>query len=463
MKKLKAAYIALCMILCSIPLFGMIVRPTTETTENRRLSEFPSLTGKDGGLNLQFFSSFEKYFTEHFAFRNELVAADGKIQGSLFRVSSVKNVIFGSDGWLYYTTTLPDYNGTGMMSERELTALRNNLTLVNTWLRQRGTAFVFTAAPNTNTLYGVHMPYYASVKVSDDHSLYHLRELCSEAGIAYADVYEALKAENEVLYLKRDSHWNNKGALIAYRTIMDTAGTPYDSYANVSASRRKTEDGDLNRMLYSYYGEKEVNYYYDIPEQYSYVTDTKSVEDGWIETSGQGTSSLMMFRDSFGNTLLPLIAGQYAHARFSKEAPYRLENILNTQPADIVIFEKVERNLRDYITAPPILSAPVITDALPVSEELTEGSVNVTITENMFDPEFWQLSGTIRSDLVNVNSDIVLNINGICVDAYDTGENGFTAYLKKENWTGSTLSLEVLLKEDGAMKTIFRTSVDKGE
>ncbi|MBR3358491.1 MAG: hypothetical protein IKG46_11810 [Solobacterium sp.] len=463
MKKLKVAYIALCMILCSVPLFGMIVRPTTETTENRRLSEFPSLTAKEGGLNLQFFSSFEKYFTEHFAFRNELVAADGKIQSGLFGVSSVKNVICGTDGWLYYTTTLPDYSGTGMMSERELTALQNNLSLVSRWLNQRGTTFVFTAAPNKNTLYGEHMPYYASVKVGDDHTLYHLSDLCGEAGIPYADVYAALKAEDEVLYLKRDSHWNNKGALLAYRTIMDRTGLPYDSYANVSASRRKAEDGDLNRMLYSYYGEKEVNYYYDIPEQYTYVTDTKSVEDGWIETAGQGTGTLLMFRDSFGNTLLPYVAGQFEHAWFSKEAPYRLENILNAQPVNTVIFEKVERNLRDYITAPPILSAPVFSDPLPVTEELAEGSVSVTITENMFDPEFWQLSGTIAPGIVTDGSDILVSVDGLCMDAYDTGENGFTAYLKKENWTGSTLALEVLLKEDGALKVICRTSVNKGE
>lgn len=445
------------MLLCAVPFAAMSVHPTTATTENRRLSEFPSLTKKEGGLNLNFFSQFEKYFGEHFAFRNELVAADGMIQGKLFGVSSVKNVIHGSDGWLYYTSTLPDYLGENAMSERELAALGHNLSLVNDWLKERNTAFVFTVPANKNTLYGSHMPYYAAKKVSEDHTLYHIGQICAQAGITYADLYEAFHAQTEVLYLKRDSHWNNKGAVLACDTILDAAGHAHESFAHAPAVRKKEEDGDLNRMVYSYYGEKEVNYYYDIPQRYTYVTDTASVEDGWIETACEGQSgSLLMFRDSFGNTLLPLVADSFGHAWFTKESPYRLEKTVTEQMPSLVIFEKVERNLRDFITAPPILSAPQFQENIPVEEGTPDSSASVKIEENMFDPNFWQLSGTIDPKRVQTDTEIVIAIDGMYYKTYDIGSNGFMAYLRKDQYPDSAMSWEILLKENGVLKRIAR-------
>ena len=463
MKKLKITYIALCMILCSLPLFGMIVRPTTTTTENRRLSEFPSLF-TEKGINLNFFSSFEKYFSEHFAFRNELVAADGKIQGKVFRVSAVDSVVYGSGDWLYYASTTGDYLGTNAMNERELASLQRNLGIVNRWLNGRGITFVYTVPPNKNTLYGTHMPYYDAKKISADHTLYHLKEICNAEGIRYADLYETIKGAGEVLYLKRDSHWNNKGALLAYQTILDTAGHPFDSYANTPANRKKAEDGDLNRMLYSFYGDKEVNYYYEIPADFTYSTDTATVEDGWIETAGpSGTKTLLMFRDSFGNTLIPLIANAFEHGYFTKESPYRLEKTVNEQNPDIVIIERVERSLREFITEPPILSAPVLSDTVSASEEITEDNASLTREENLYDPEFLQLSGTVQSSLLESGTDILLRVNGTVVDAYETGTNGFIAYFNKAEHPANEWTVEVLLKENDIIKTVYRSVIEEGE
>ena len=107
MKK-SLIFILACMAVCLLPLAGMAVRPTTVSTENRAMSDFPDLKREDGGWNQEFFREFEKYFNEHFAFRNELVYADAVIQTSLFQVSSVDTVTYGKDGWLYYTSTLDD-------------------------------------------------------------------------------------------------------------------------------------------------------------------------------------------------------------------------------------------------------------------------------------------------------------------------------------------------------------------
>ena len=93
MKKHSFLFLFLCLALCLTPLLGMLVRPTTVSTENRTLSAFPSLRAEDGGPNLGFFPAFEQYFNEHFAFRNELVYADSRLMGEVFGVSGVKSLV----------------------------------------------------------------------------------------------------------------------------------------------------------------------------------------------------------------------------------------------------------------------------------------------------------------------------------------------------------------------------------
>lgn len=61
------------------------------------MAEFPKLKTEEGAWNLDYFQEFEAYFQEHFAFRNELIYADAKIQTSLFGVSNVDTVIYGTD------------------------------------------------------------------------------------------------------------------------------------------------------------------------------------------------------------------------------------------------------------------------------------------------------------------------------------------------------------------------------
>ena len=165
MKHKSIIFILLCVVLCLIPSVGMLFFPTTRTSENRAMAEAPKLTAEDGSLNRAFFTDFESYFTEHMALRNELVYADAQIQSKVFRESNVSGVICGSDGWLYYSSTLDDYLGRNILSERELYCLANNFSVVQDYLQGQGVDFVLTIAPNKNTLYGEHMPYYQSAVV----------------------------------------------------------------------------------------------------------------------------------------------------------------------------------------------------------------------------------------------------------------------------------------------------------
>ena len=87
---------------------------------------------------------------------------------------------------------------------------------------------------------------------------------------------------------------------------MDELDLPHEDYSEIQPQLVKNENGDLNKMLYSFYGELEENYDYGLAQDYVYRNDVKSVEDGFIVTENKaGQGSMLMFRDSFGTTLIP--------------------------------------------------------------------------------------------------------------------------------------------------------------
>lgn len=474
MKKAGLLFIIPSIVVCAIPLLGMTVRPTTETTENRNLSAFPQVKLEDGSLNRDFFSQFETWFSEHFAFRNELVYADARIQGDVFGVSAEDGVIYGKDDWLFYTSSLKDFTGTDRLTERGQYALKHNLAMAAEYAENRGVRLVLAVPPNKNTLYGEHMPYYDSLIADGTHTVDLLGPMSEEAGLSYADLTNMFRDEEEVMYLKRDSHWNNKGAMMAYDRIMGMLGCPYDSYEDIEPVWAETENGDLNRMLYSFYGKNEYNYTYDIPQNYQVTNGSESVEDTWIETScPSGSGKLVMFRDSFANTLIPMIANQFAECRFTKEGQYRLEKHIAEQAPDYVIMEKGERALTDLIRTPPVISAPaaelpVSAEELPVPAEETQapedgGGSSVDMVTARIDYSYFMISGNVDPSLLKPETDIIVSVNGTPYEAYLTGDDTFALYMKKEAVASFPARLQIMTKDDENVTIVLDKTIESVE
>ena len=423
----KIVYIALALVLCLIPLVCMTFARTDATTENRRLAAFPEIRTEDG-FNVNVLSDLGKYFEDHFAFRNQIVAADGTVQ-SLFGVSAAEGVIKGTDGWLYYTSSAPDYQRLNVFSDRAAFNAAHNLALTQAYAEEHGAKFVLTVAPNKNSLYPEHMPYYYPAGAGET-SIEKLAPMLEETGVNYADLFAAFRAQDETLYLMRDSHWNNKGALLAYNALLDAAGKPHETYETTPATRQMDEIGDLGKMAYSVAAKPEWNYRYEIPQHYAYTTPTKSVEDAYILTeNADAEGTLLMFRDSFGNTLLPFFAEAYGKACFTKTTPYLLDLYMTQLSPDTVIAEKVERNIIDFAKDPPVFPAPMKT--LPADPQTMAGTYTLKAETAQYDTRFISVSGTLETDK---DYDAVYIIAGDA--AYETftvtaddGDNGWLAYL----------------------------------
>lgn len=457
MNKKRYGYVgftAVCMILCMVPFAGMAVARTDTTTENKTLAEFPSLKNADGTVNTDFLGGLGTYFEDHFALRPQLVTLDSMIQSRVFDVSNVDTVIYGTDGWLYYASTLDDYLGQNTLSDRSIYCAAHNLSLMQQYVNRQGADFLLTIPPNKNSLYGKNMPYYDQRKVSSDHNIDALVPELEKQGIFYLDLFSLFGETDEVLYLQRDSHWNNEGAMLVYRAIFEALDMEYDSYESVDISRAKNEVGDLNRMLYPLGAEPEWNTTYHYDSSYVYTLEnTTGVEDPVIRTYNEnGNGSLLMFRDSFGNTLLPLTANAVEYGYFYKAMPYDIAALMESIRPDAVVVEKVERNISDFAQIPPVM--PGLAVQLQNAKEVsTNGTLDLQSSDvNVL---YYEVAGIIDDNFADVDSNVYVCISQEESDAVyeaftvadEASDYGYLLYLPKSEVHEGVLTASVYVQK----------------
>ena len=460
-------FVIACMALCLIPSLGMTFFATNERIGNEQETPFPALISEEDGYNSSFLPELGTYFDKHFAFRPQSIDLDAKIQSMVFSTSNLDTVTVGENGWLYYSSTLNDFLGKDPLSQREINGIAHNLSLAQEYVENKGAKFLFTVAPNKNTLYPENMPYYYRKAASDEHNRDKLKDALSAYSVNYCDLFALFEEQDEVLYLKQDSHWNNKGALMVYNAVLDSLSKAHDDYSSLQPTRVCDFYGDLSKMLYPGAQQPEYNYAYPIDEP-NYVTPTKSVEEAIIRTERSDASgSLYMYRDSFGNSLLPFFANAYGSAYFTKTFPINMELDLTSNPADTVVFEIVERNLVWFLENPPAFTSP---ERVVNISDSVEGKAEVEGSVLMANMTLISLEGTVDSSLCQDDSVIYLQVknsdgkSGI-FEAFNrkTDENGdgFAVYLPFSAYGGQPLEVDVIVGTGDTFTKVYHTSVDK--
>ncbi len=461
----KFIFTFVCFAMCIVPSAGMITNPSNTTTENKELAKFPDIK-ENGRLNTSFLQELGNYFKDHFAFRQELVSVDAEIQSKVFKVSNADTVVVGNNGWLYYSSTVDDYLGKNTLSKRCIGNIAHNLSLIQKYVQSKGAKFLFTAAPNKNSLYGENMPFYLQRKAGNIKNIDMLEKEIKKNDISYVDLFTLFEKQDEELYLKRDSHWNRKGAVLVYNALLDKLGIEHDSYKHVDVFRLKEEYGDLNKMLYPVTAKPEWNYFYQKDDVFSYKTDTKSVEDAWIETQNtKGTGSVLMFRDSFGNTLLPLMANVFANGYFSKGVPQNIAGYMNMYSPDVVILEKAERNIAELAQDPPVIEGMTVKLDKDIQTEQSDTLINVLESKNNTD--YLEVSGIIGTKFCKEDTSIYVRVsdNGqenIYETLYtaDAGSDyGYKLYIPKEKFYSTEAVFEVIVGNKGEFQLIKSENV----
>lgn len=470
MQKKRIGYLLYIMIvlgICLLPLLAMGIRPDVGNRENRTPAPWPSLY-KEDGFNWAYLQEAGDYFTDHFAFRQELVSADARIRTELFAVSPVDSVIVGKDGWLYYAATLDDYQHKDSVSERMLFNMAHNLALMQEYTQLLGKTFLFTVAPNKNSLYGDSMPDRLNYRLGDNSDMERLMPWLEREKVNYVDLYELFRSRDEVLYYARDSHWNQKGAVLVCNALLDAAGREHETYEEIAFEKTTDYLGDLNLMLFPVTArpEEQIRYQKEFTWEYSQGDD---VEDNFIQTTCEnGNGSLLLYRDSFGNSMLPYLAEEFRTAAFSKQVPYPMTDLVTYDP-DLVIVERVERHLPTLGRIPPLMSG--LSRSLQEEKTVVDSAATLRFSK---EGSYWKMEGLADAAYMNTDSPIYLEVEdaagvktyeAFCVALSDEGtqDYGYQMYLSEILLEGDTFRIRVMTQKDDRLLVLHEEEIRTGD
>ena len=334
-------FCAVFLLVCSVFSLGLLLPGRDYSVGNKE--DMPKLWGENG-INGEFSDEFEVWFSKNFAFHDKVTDVYADLKMNIFSEGN-DQVIVGEDDFLFFADTTSDYLGTSSMSDEEIKATAEALKSMQDKAEANGATFLFVCAPNKNTVYSDKMPQ-RYVKSSGPTNLDRQYDALDEYLVNYVDLRPVLisSAADQLLYHKRDTHWNGSGAYIAFEEISARLGVAMPNLSGRGPFTTDNFEGDLDALLFPGKTMYDTDITYDFTDLYIYTSAYSTPMDIVITSRSGGEGKLLMFRDSFANALLPYVASTFAEVRFDRATPYRVDYIQSWKP-DFVIVEIAERNL----------------------------------------------------------------------------------------------------------------------
>ncbi len=371
---------------------------TPATNEKRLLATFPKLKPGLAGLK-EFNAGLEAYFNDHFGYRKQFIRWYNKWRWGLFQDRSVRNVIAGDDGWLFFSSNqmVDNYRGILRFSDRELRDWQTLLERRRDWLAQRHIRFLFIVAPDKQSIYPEHLPAWI-IKVHPDTKLDQLlAHLRAHSTVEVLDLRPALRDARATAptYFKTDTHWNLFGAFTAYQELIRTFARQQPeckplALESFAWTNKTASGGNLSDFIGVQVTESNAIYF--LPKPGLLPIEMTATPSAWrgektyrgqvlkpgevindlfgapcpdfdtgpvVTRNSNATGRIAVFRDSYVQMWLPFLGHHFAEANYFWQ--YHLDAAwLEKQKPDIVVCEIAERYFNE--ANPKELQAK---DALP--------------------------------------------------------------------------------------------------
>ncbi len=323
--------------------------------ENRELA-----TWKDG---------VGAWFGDHFGFRSTLVRWYGETRLFGLGVSPSAAVVVGRDGWFFYADdkAIEDYANAELMTEAGIANWREAVLRARNWLQARGIAYVFTVAPDKHALYAEEFP--ADIaRIHDMSRADQLFVALQDTGLA-VDARPALfgAKQHERVYQQTDTHWNDRGALVAYQQIINAVRArvpstpPAWTRHDFTPTERVVEGMDLAGMMGLTRALREVDFPL-VPSRPRRARVIEPAGAGPTDEEGRLVTEIddpslpraVIFRDSFVSRLVPFLSEHFSRAVYLWQNDFDAAEVLKEHP-DVVIQEIVGRHLYNFIPSPELV------------------------------------------------------------------------------------------------------------
>lgn len=367
---MKALLVGLFVTVISLPLAANLAGRdgADPEEENRTLATFPHVEASWASFR-DFGNGLSAWFEDHFGFRSTLVrwSAEARLFG--LGVSPTPTVIKGRDGWFFYgeDASIEDYSQQDPLSPEALDNWRMAVSRANEWLRRRNVAYVFWIAPDKYVVYPEEVP----VSLARVGRLSRVDQVYTalEGSVPTVDVRPALEKEKlrQRIYQKTDTHWNERGVLVAYQAIIAAVRKQRPSVPpawtrdDFEPVTREIPGMDLAGMM----GLKKVLREVDLalvpkrPRRARVVEPAgaePTAEEGRLvtEIADPALPRAIIFRDSFVSRLVPFLSEHFSRAVYLWQNDFDAGAVLKEHP-DVVIQEIVGRHLYNFIPSPELV------------------------------------------------------------------------------------------------------------
>jgi len=369
----RALLVASFLLVISLPLAANLAGfdGADPGAENRVLAPFPHLDRSWRSL-AEFPAKLGLWFDDHFGLRSTFVRWYGESRLFELGVSPSAAVVKGRDGWFFYADdmAIEDYANVEPMSPAAVANWRAAVVGARDWLRARGVAYIFTIAPDKHVIYPEGMPS-TLARIGEVSRTDQLFTTLQDTGLAL-DVrpwlFEARARER--IYHQTDTHWNDRGVLVAYQQIISAvrARVPATPAAwtreDFEPVDRSVEGLDLAAMM----GLKRV-----LRETNLALVPRRARRARVIEPAGAAPTAevgrlvteiddpslprAVILRDSFVSPLVPFLSEHFSRAVYLWQNDFDA-TIVPVERPDVVIQEIVGRHLYNFIPSPELVPRP---------------------------------------------------------------------------------------------------------
>ena len=332
MKKGKFTALFFVVCLCAVQTL-CLVKPQTDFSENenRNLQTFPELS-LPAVFSGQFMKQYDSYTADQFLFRDQWVSLATRELLAIGKRDNQKTY-FGKDGYLFAMDTIDHQQ------------MEKNQILLQEFLQKakqenpelRSTVMI---VPTSSAVLSDKLPYGAPVLqeapliTSIGRSVEGLASFCDPTQVLLAHA-------GEEIYYRTDHHWTSLGAYYAYTAWADTQGLPVhglteyrirtvsDSFLGTTYSKAnltsiqpeaiqiferegapkaamQVDTGKEVKSFDSLYDES----YLSQKDKYSYFLSSNNPLVS-IDTGIKNGKTLLVVKDSFANSFVPFLTGDY--------------------------------------------------------------------------------------------------------------------------------------------------------
>lgn len=333
-----------------------------DNSEKRKLAEKPEF--KVESLETYFWD-YENYYNDHLPFRSMIRTSWTNFNFHVLNESIDSKVLIGknegdkSSTWIFYQND-EDYNpvketqGILTFSEEEKIKIAKEMSITTDEFNKREIDLYFAVIPNKENLYREMFPDYIKIYEEETRAekvLKYVKEEYNLDNIIYTkNALEEAKKDYQVYY-KQDTHWNDYGAFIGFKTIMENIEPEYTDFEHkVIISEEMIMEKDLAQMLgiKNLLKDKEVTVDFKSDVIYGemvYETANKIVittcEDAPID------KTILIVGDSYREAMIPYFSKVYKNVIYTHRCDYGTY-MLDLYKPDIVVDQLLERYLNSF-------------------------------------------------------------------------------------------------------------------